>query len=488
MQPAHGIANEPATKSMYIDGRFMEDDASTIAVENPATEDVIAFVPDGDGRHADLAVEAAKKAFPGWSALPAIERGRAIAALANAIESETEALAALVTSEQGKPISQARGEVGAAANFLRYAAEEARRITGDIVASDNPNEEIHIRRHPYGVVVALTAWNYPLALAARKIGPALVAGNTMVLLSHEITPLSALAVAALAHKVGLPPGVLNVVTGKGPVVGQRLVEHPDTSLVTMTGSVRAGREIFRTAADQIKVVRLELGGKAPFIVMEDADIDAAVSAAVTARYTNCGQICTCNERMYLHRAIADEFLEKFVGASKGLTIGDPASDMDMGPKVSAVEVAKVNEIVARSTAAGAEMVLAGGPLTDGSYAKGHWLSPTVMEVADNANPILQEEVFGPVVAAKRIDDFDEAIALANDTSFGLSAYLFTADAKRLLEAPRRLAFGELYVNRTNGESVQGFHTGWGLSGVGGEDGAYGFDGYLRKQTTYLSWA
>ncbi|MEM1360318.1 MAG: aldehyde dehydrogenase family protein, partial [Pseudomonadota bacterium] len=480
MGPALGIIEAPEKKSMFIGGRRVEGRGAYVGVENPATEDLIAYVPDGDTEDADRAIQAAKAAFPDWAALPAIERGRAVAALADAVERDIERLAALVTAEQGKPISQARGEAAFAVTFLRHAAEEARRITGDIVASDNRSEEIHIRRHPYGVVAAMTAWNYPLALAARKIGPALVAGNTMVLLGHEITPLSGLAVAELADSIGLHPGVLNVVTGKGPVVGQRLVEHPDTALVTMTGSTRAGREIFRTAADQIKVVRLELGGKAPFIVMEDADIDAAVAAAVTARYTNCGQICTCNERMYLHRAIADEFLDKFIAASRALSIGDPMADSDLGPKVSAVEVEKVGEIIRRSMDQGAQTLLEGGALNDGAYEKGHWLSPTVLEVAENANPALQEEVFGPVIAALRIEDFDQAITMANDTSFGLSAYLFTSNANRLMEAPRRLAFGELYLNRTNGEAVQGFHTGWGLSGIGGEDGAYGFDGYLRK--------
>jgi len=270
-------------------------------------------------------------------------------------------------------------------------------------------------------------------------------------------------------------------------VGQRLVEHPDTTLVTMTGSTRAGREIFRAAADQIKVVRLELGGKAPFIVMEDADIEAAVSAAVAARYTNCGQICTCNERMYLHRDIADAFLDRFIAASKALSIGDPTQDVDIGPKVSAAEVSKVASLVERGVEGGAEVLLPGGPLTDGVYAAGHWMAPTVLEVSGNDNALMQEEVFGPVVPILRVDDFDQAMEMANDTSFGLSAYLFTADARRLHEAPHRLKFGELYLNRSNGEAVQGFHTGWGLSGVGGEDGAYGFDGYLRKQTSYLNW-
>ncbi|MCR9088845.1 MAG: aldehyde dehydrogenase family protein [Rhodobacteraceae bacterium] len=477
----------PKTFRMYVGGAWVPHGDELIAVQNPATEEIIAHVPLGRAEDADAAVAAAIEAFPAWSQRPAIERARLVQALADAVDANSARLASLVTAEQGKPIAQALGEIGAAVTFLRFAAEQARRITGDIVTSDTPDEEIHIRRHPYGAVVGLTAWNYPAALAARKLGPALVAGNTFVLLSHELTPLSGLAIAHLADEVGMPAGVLNVVTGLGPVVGQRLVEHPDTALVTMTGSTRAGREIFRTAAERLKVIRLELGGKAPFIVMDDADIDAAVAAAVTARYGNCGQICTCNERMYLQRGIAEEFLAKFVAASRALRIGDPTEDVDLGPKVSAAEVDKVAEIVGRSRAAGAEALLEGGPLRDGPYARGHWYAPTVLEVADNANPIVREEVFGPVVAALRVDDFDEAIAQANDTDFGLSAYLFTSNAARLMDAPRRLRFGELYLNRSNGEAVQGFHTGWGLSGLGGEDGAYGFDGYLRKQTAYLNW-
>lgn len=477
----------PIAAAMYVAGRWDQGGGALIEVENPATEAVIAHIPDGTAEAADAAVDAATRAFPGWATRPAIERAGFVVALADAMQRDRERLATLVTAEQGKPLDQAHGEIGAAITFLRYAAEQARRIQGEIVTSDNRSEEIHIRRHPFGVVVGLTAWNYPAALTTRKLGPALVAGNTFVLLSHENTPLSGLAIAELADEVGLPPGVFNVLTGRGQVVGQRLVEHPDTGLITMTGSTRAGREIYRSAADELKVVRLELGGKAPFLVMEDAEIDAAVAAAVTARYTNCGQVCTCNERMYLHEAIADEFLDKFVAASTALTIGDPMGAVDLGPKISGVEAAKVEEIIARGKAAGAQVLLEGGALNDGPYAKGHWLAPTVLEVTDNASPLLQEEVFGPVVAAKRVGSFDEAVALANDTSFGLSAYMFTQNAKRIAQTPYALKFGEIYLNRSNGEAVQGFHTGWGHSGLGGEDGQHGFDAYLRKQTTYLNW-
>ena len=477
-----------AAAAMYIGGKW-RNDASRVRLDvlNPANEQVIATIPDGTAEDAVAALEAARRAQPQWAALPAPQRGRMVARLADAVVRDKERLARVVTAEQGKPISQARGEIDAVEAFLRYAAENARRIEGDIVASDNPNEEIQIRQHPHGVVVGLTAWNYPAALAARKLGPALVAGNTFVLLAHEITPLSGLELARLAEEVGIPHGVFNVVTGRGAVVGQALVESPLCDLVTMTGSTRAGKQIYATGAATLKVLRLELGGKAPFIVMDDADVDAAVKAAVIGRYTNCGQICTCNERMYLHRGIADQFMEKFVAASSALTIGDPLTDPDIGPKVSGVEVEKIDEIVARGEAAGARVLLRGGALREGAYQKGYWYAPTVMEVDANSSPLIQEEVFGPVVPMMRVDDFDEAAALANDTDYGLSAYVFTRDMKTLLRTPSALKFGEIYFNRPNGEAIQGFHTGWKQSGLGGEDGKYGFDGYLRKQTLYVNW-
>ena len=479
----------PIAAGMYINGRWRAHGSApaVLEVENPADETVIATIAEGSETDAAEALDAARRAFAGWAGRPAVERGRMVTALADEVAAERDRLARLVTLEQGKPLAHAKQEIDAGITFLRYAAENARRIEGDIVASDNRDEEIHIRRHPHGVVVGLTAWNYPFALAARKLGPALVAGNTFVLLSHEATPLSGLALATLSERAGVPAGVFNVVTGRGPVVGAALVQSPMSDLVTMTGSTRAGREIYRAGADSIKVVRLELGGKAPFLVMEDADIDSAVQAAVAARYTNCGQICTCNERMYLHRTIADEFLEKFVAASKALTLGDPLDAVDMGPKVSRLERDKVADIVADAVGAGATVLLEGGIRDDGAFSKGHWFAPTVLETSKNDNPAVQNEVFGPVATAIRVDDYDMAVRFANDTPFGLSAYLFTRDHKRLAQAPYHLKFGELYLNRSNGEAVQGFHTGWGLSGLGGEDGRYGFDGYLRKQTAYLNW-
>jgi lactaldehyde dehydrogenase/glycolaldehyde dehydrogenase len=486
---AAAMAGTPSHVGMYIDGVWLaQTSAGQVEVENPANGAVVATVPDGHADHAEAALDAARRAQPGWAAVPAAERGRLVSLLADAVRDNRELLARIVVAEQGKPLNQALGEIGATETFLRYAAESARRIEGDIMPSDAESEEIWIRRMPYGVVVGLTAWNYPSALTARKLGPALVAGNTFVLKAHEFTPLSGLAIAALAEKVGLPAGVFNVVTGTGRAVGQALVESAHSDLVTMTGSTRAGREIFASAASRIKPIRLELGGKAPFIVMEDADLDRAVESALTARYTNCGQICTCNERMYLHRSIADAFIEKFVARSRALTVGNPLDNPDIGPKISGPEVTKIVDIVRRSTAAGAEVLLEGGQLTDGAFARGHWYAPTVLLARDNAIPAMREEIFGPVVPIVIVDDFEQALALANDSDYGLSAYVYTGSLKRLMRVAQSLNFGEIYFNRSNGELVQGFHSGWGQSGIGGEDGKYGLDGYFQKKTMYVNWS
>ena len=404
--------------------------------------------------------------------------------LANSILAQTDHLANIVVKEQGKPFDQACGEIAATAMFIEYAAQQARRIKGELLPSDYPNEDVWIRRAPYGVVVGLTAWNYPSALAGRKLGPALAAGNTIVLKGHDITPLSGLEIARIADDLGFPDGVINVITGDGRNVGEALVKSPMTDMLSMTGSVRAGREIYSAGAENLKVLRLELGGKAPFIVMEDADVDKAVEAAITSRFTNCGQICTCAERIYLHRDIAQEFIGNFVEATRALTLADPMTNPNMGPKVSRPELEKIEQMVNEAKQEGAE-VLVGGKRPE-SFDKGYWYEPTVM-LASKESALMKQEIFGPVAPINVIDDFDEALAEANSTDYGLSSYLFTHDLKRVMKAASTLQFGEVYVNRHCGELVQGFHTGWKHSGLGGEDGEHGFEGYMQKQTMYVNW-
>jgi lactaldehyde dehydrogenase/glycolaldehyde dehydrogenase len=473
----------------FIGGDWVDSTLkSWIEVENPATGAIVASVPRGSAEDVDRAVTAAWKAQPDWEALPPPSRGQLLRDLARLVLENRERLAVHVVAEQGKPLTEARGEIEGAALYLTHAAEEGRRITGDILPSENPDEQIWIQRVAHGVVIALTAWNYPAALMCRKIGPALIAGNTVVVKSHEGTPTTALEIAQLAAQAGFPPGVVNVISGAGEDVGRALVSHPLTRLVTLTGSVRAGKDVFRHAADGLKLLRLELGGKAPFIVAEDADIGAAVRAAVLSRFENCGQICICNERMYLHERIAGEFLDRFTTAVRELKVGDPMTQVDVGPKFSGPELDKVASMVEAARAAGAEVLTGGRRLTDGAFAQGHWYDPTVLSVTDNALGIMQDEVFGPVVPVMTVTDFDEGLRLANESRYGLSAYVFTRDLRRMMRLVRELRFGEIYVNRPGGDVVHAHHAGLRDSGIGGEDGRYGLEAYFQKKTVYVNYA
>jgi len=473
----------------FINGQWADSTGKEfIEVENPATEEIIATVPKGTADDADRALTAARNAQPAWEAMPPVERGRLLHRLAQLILENRDRLARVVVAEQGKPLAEARGEIDGTALYLTYAAEEARRITGDILPSDNPDEQVWIERVAHGVVVGLTAWNYPAALTTRKMGPALIAGNTIVLKSHEGTPLSAFEIAQLSVQADFPPGVVNVVSGTGDGLGTALVTHPIPRLITLTGSVRAGKEVFRNAADDLKILRLELGGKAPFIVAEDADLGAAVKAAVASRFENCGQICICNERMYVHERVAGEFLDRFATAVSRLKVGNPLEAVDVGPKFSAAELIKVERMVEAATKAGAKVLVGGQRLKDGPFARGHWYAPTVLTAVDNRMPIMQQEIFGPVVPVLTVTDFDEGLRLANESSYGLSAYVFTKDLRRLMRLIRELKFGEIYVNRGGGDAVHAHHAGLRHSGVGGEDGKYGLDGYFQKKTIYVNYA
>lgn len=473
----------------FINGDWVPSTGKTfIDVENPATEAVIAQVPRGTADDAERALEAARAAQPAWEALPAVERGQLLRRLAQLILENRERLARVVVAEQGKPLAEARGEIDGAALYLTHAAEEARRMTGDILPSDTPDEQVWIQRCAYGVVVALTAWNYPAALTTRKLGPALIAGNAVVVKSHEGTPLSAFEIAQLAQQASFPPGVINVVSGTGTELGDALVRHPITQLVTMTGSVRAGREIYRAGAEDLKVLRLELGGKAPLIVAEDAEISLAVKAAVASRFENCGQICICNERMYLHEKIADEFMDRFLAAVRALKIGDPLELVDIGPKFSRDELEKVEDMVASAVGGGAEVLIGGKRPEGAAFRQGHWYEPTVLRGVRNDMEIMQREIFGPVIPVMTVTDFDEGLAMANDSAYGLSAYVFTRDLRRLMRLTRELRFGEIYVNRPGGDAVHAYHSGYRHSGLGGEDGKYGLEGYLRKKTIYVNYS
>ena len=388
----------------------------------------------------------------------------------------------------GKTYSLALGEVEVSADFVNFPAQAARRIEGDILPSDLPSEHIMIHKVPYGVTVGIAAWNFPLALACRKIGPALTTGNVMVVKPPSVTPVAVLCLGELAQEAGIPPGVLQLVTGGGSTMGEELVTNKLTRLVTMTGSTATGQQIFRRAAENLTAVRLELGGKAPFILLDDGDVDKAVEAAVVSRHLNSGQVCTCPERFYIQDGVYDEFMQKYCGRVSELRLGDPMDEStDIGPKVNAHETNRVEQLVGQAVEAGAKLVV-GGKRPDGErFRRGHWYEPTVLAECTNEMDVMREEVFGVVSPVMRVGSYEQALALANDSDYGLAAFLFTRDLAKVQRAVAELEFGEIYVNRPMGEQRQGFHNGYKLSGTGGEDGRYGMENYLEKKTMYVNF-
>ncbi|WP_010168553.1 aldehyde dehydrogenase [Candidatus Epulonipiscium viviparus] len=472
-----------------VDGKLVSAaDGAVIKVTSSYDGSLVGTVPSFSKEDARVSLEAAQAAKDAWASLTFVKRAEYVSELADIIDRHSDELVKLLTNEHGKTLAQAQGEVAVSAKFLRYAVESARRVEGEVITSELENEHAFITRVPYGVVVGIVAWNFPLALAARKIGNALVCGNTMVVKPPSETPLTVMKFAEFIEKESsIPKGVLSFVTGSGRVCGDALVRNEITQLVTLTGSTGAGIEVFKAAAENVVDVHLELGGKAPFIVMDDADIDKAARCAAVARYDNCGQICTCNERMYVHEKVYDEFKNKFVEHSKKYIVGDPTdANTTIGPKVSKAEVAKLKEMKEKSIEQGGKVVY---EMTADNVptAEGNWFYPTVLEVSDNKNILMQEEIFGPMVAMMKISSLEEAIKYANDCEYGLSAYLFSDSVKNAMIATQKLEFGELYINRENGELLNGFHNGYKKSGLGGEDGKYGLEGYLQKKMVYLNY-
>jgi lactaldehyde dehydrogenase / glycolaldehyde dehydrogenase len=472
---------------MLIGGRRVTT-AEIRPVENPATGEQLAAVPEATADHVAEALAAAAAAQRAWARTSHPQRAEVLAAVMAEIDRHAEELARIVVAEQGKPITEARGEIGGARLFLDVALGNKYRDVGELVAPNTAGEQIAIREEPYGVVAAIIPWNFPAAIFARKVGPALMAGNAVVVKPSELTPLSALAMARVCQLAGVPDGLVNVVCGEGRVVGRQLVEHPLTSMVTLTGSTRAGREILAQAAGKVMAVSLELGGKAPVIVFPDADLDLAVGKAFEARFWNCGQVCTCNERTYVHASLHDEFVARFAELARGIRIGDPAADdTELGPKVSAAEWDKVKGLVDGAVAAGAKVVLGGDRPEGGRFTRGHWFAPTVLTGVGNDMEVVQREVFGPVLPVLPFDGYDEVIAWANSTDYGLTSYVFTEDLRTAMRASDDLEFGEVYVNAVGPEQFQAFHSGWKLSGLGGDDGRHGYDRYVRRKTVYLRY-
>jgi lactaldehyde dehydrogenase/glycolaldehyde dehydrogenase len=471
--------------SNYIDGRFVEaSGAAAIPVLNPARGTVIAEIPDSPRSAVDEAVAAARRAQPGWGALTNTERATYLRRIAAKLRDNHEALARTLTEEIGKLLDLARGEVSTTANFIDYMAEWALRIEGEVVPSDRRGETILMLRKPMGVVGGILPWNFPFFLIARKMAPALLTGNTIVIKPSEETPGNADFFARLLDECDVPPGVFNIVHGTGKTVGEAISSHKGIDMVSFTGSVPTGIEIMKQAAANVTKVNLELGGKAPAIVMDDADLDIAIPAIRISRILNNGQVCNCAERVYVQRGIADEFTDKFVAAMKQVSFGDPLGNapVDMGPLIHEKAARRVAAMVEKATAEGATL------LTGGQHQElggGHYFEPTVLTGCAQASDMIQKEIFGPVMPIHVVDDLDEAIAKSNDSDFGLTSSIYTRNLSNVLKATADLNFGETYVNRENMEAMQGYHAGMRKSGIGGADGKHGLLEYTQTQMVYL---
>jgi len=470
---------------MYINGRFVEARSGRwIDVLNPSTEEVVSRQPEGTIEDVDEALDAARKAQKAWAALPAIERAKYLNRLADGVRKRRDSFIDIIMREQGKTRTWATVEVDVTADYFDYMASFARQIEGEVIPSDRKGETIILTRRPIGVVAGILPWNFPFFLIARKAGASLIAGCTIVLKPSQLTPENCCEFAHVVEESGLPAGVINIVTGKGSVVGNAMAESAQTDIVSVTGSVSAGQSIMAAASQNITKVSLELGGKAPAIVFADADIEKAAQWIVDSRIGNNGQICNNAERVYVHRSVKDKFTEILVSKMKAVKVGDPCKDdtVDMGPLVEKKALESVTAKVEHAIAQGATVLCGGKPLG----GKGYFYPATVLGNCTQDMDIVHEETFGPVLPIVEFDNIDQVIAWANDVEYGLASAVYTKDIDTAARVCRELEFGETYINRENFEAIQGFHAGVKKSGIGGADGKHGIEEYLVTHVTYLA--
>jgi succinate-semialdehyde dehydrogenase/glutarate-semialdehyde dehydrogenase len=472
--------------SMYIGGRWVgATDGRTYDIINPATAGKVGTAPYGGAEEADLAIDAAVKAFPDWSRRTAKDRASILHRMADLMDERREVLARVITLEMGKPLREALAETKISADYLRWNAEEAARSYGTVIPSPVTGKRLLAIRQPVGPVAAITPWNFPLSMAARKVAPALAAGCTVVLKPALQTPGASVMFAEIAEEAGLPSGVLNLVIGKASAIGERFLQHPGIRKLTFTGSTEVGKLLIRGSADQVKKVTMELGGHAPFIVFEDADLDAAVRGAINSKFRNAGQTCICANRIYVHESIAESFLEKFRSAVNSLVTGDGfAEDTTVGPLIDEHALRFVEEQVRDAMDKGATLVT-GGKRVGG--CDGYFFEPTILAGVNEEMRITREETFGPVAPVYLFRTEEEAVAKANNTPYGLAAYFFTRDLHRMIRVSEALEYGIVGCNDAVPTTVEGPFGGWKESGMGREGGPDSLSDFLETKFVSIQY-
>ncbi|MCL4779956.1 MAG: NAD-dependent succinate-semialdehyde dehydrogenase [Gammaproteobacteria bacterium] len=465
----------------YVNGAWIgAEGGKTLEVRNPATAELLGSVPDCAGAETRAAIEAAAAALPAWRARTAAERATLLRRLHGLILASQEDLARLMTAEQGKPLAEARGEIAYAAAFVEWFAEEARRVYGDVIPGHARDRRIVVIKQPVGVVAAITPWNFPSAMLARKLAPALAAGCTIVCKPAHQTPLSALALAELSQRAGIPAGVINVVTGSARAIGAELTANPLVRKLSFTGSTEVGKILLQQCAGTVKKVSMELGGNAPFIVFDDADIDAAVAGAIVSKYRNTGQTCVCANRFLVQKPVYEQFAARLAAAVSQLRVGNGLTgETDQGPLIDANAVRKVSAHVADAVARGARILTGGKAHALG----GTFFEPTVLGGVTADMLVAREETFGPVAPLFCFSTEAEAIRMANDTEFGLAAYVYTQDLGRSWRVPEALEYGMVGLNTGLISTEVAPFGGIKESGMGREGSRYGLDDYL--ETKYL---
>ena len=471
---------------LFIKGEWVRSSSGrTFEVLDPANGEVVGLAESASNQDAARAIESAHEAFKGWSRTLPSERAKIMKTAARLAYERADELGRLLTLEQGKPLKEGIGEIKASADAMEYFAEQAWRIEGDLIPPNRPNRRDFVVKQPLGVVVAVSSWNYPVLLMTWKLGPALITGNTVVAKPPTETPLAVSRFIALLAEAGAPPGTVNIITGRGSVIGPALIQHPQTAKVAVTGQTDTGKKIMEMAAPGLKHISLELGGHTPLIVFQDADLGKAVEGGVLRSFRNMGQICNAVNRIYVQNAIRDRYVEAFVESTRKLTIDHGLRDPDLGPMCTRGGIEKTQAHIADAVSKGGKIAYGGKAPEGEKYARGHFFEPTVLLDVNHKMLVMREETFGPVAPIQGFDTVDQAIALANDSPYGLVSYVFSNDLKTVLRVSEELECGTVGINNVAGGEVPYPYAGWKQSGLGVENSRYALDGYLRLKHVRL---